>query len=47
MKLCEGKNRQSGIALETGTLTYIKQHYPEDYQKIINQFPFAEALIHE
>ena len=47
MKLCEGKNRQSGICLEKSVLLYLKQHHFLDYKKIIDQFPFAEALMHE
>ena len=26
-------------------LTYIKEHYPDDYQKIIHLYPFAEAIV--
>jgi sulfate adenylyltransferase subunit 2 len=47
LKLCDGKSKLTGISLENKFLTYIKHSYPEDYRKIINQFPFAESLIHD
>lgn len=37
----------SGFDLSVPTLRYLKEHHPDDYQRVLKQHPFAEAqLIH-
>ena len=39
------KTNSSGVDLKPEVLLWCKKHEPEDYAKIIKQFPFAETLI--
>ncbi len=38
-----GKRNMSGIDLRLETLTYLKQNYPNDYERILEAFPDAEV----
>lgn len=40
-----GKHRLSGVDLRPETLLYIREHFPDDYRKILEVFPFAEAQL--
>jgi len=40
-----GKDRLSGVDLRPETLLYIREHFPDDYRKILEVFPFAEAQL--
>jgi hypothetical protein len=37
------KRGSSGINFRPETILYIKEHYPEDYKKIIKEFNLIEA----
>ena len=45
MPISYSKGKSSGADLEVNFLKFCKEKYPKDYQKIINQFPFAETII--
>jgi 3'-phosphoadenosine 5'-phosphosulfate sulfotransferase (PAPS reductase)/FAD synthetase len=40
-----GKEGMAGVDLGPDTLRYMRQHYPEDYAKVLRVFPFAEAQL--
>jgi len=39
------KSNSSGVDLEYKCLKYLRDNYPDDYEKILKVFPFAETLI--
>ena len=41
------KTRSSGLGLDGKVLLYLQKNYPQDLKKILEVFPFAEALIYE
>lgn len=36
-----------GVGLEDHSISYIYEHYPEDYKKILETFQFAGAMVHK
>lgn len=41
------KMQSEGVDLDLDVLLYLREHYPQDVQKIFNQFPFAEKILFE
>jgi len=37
--------KAQGISLEPETLASMKKHYPNDYRKVLEAFPFAEGVV--
>ena len=37
--------RMSGFNLKPDTLVFLREHYPEDYRRVVDVFPFVEAAI--
>ena len=35
-----------GCGLDADTLVHLKEKYPNDYNKILNEYPFAGIIIH-
>lgn len=44
-KLTILKRSMSGVSFEEDTLLYIREHFPDDYKKIMTVFPYAEAKL--
>lgn len=42
-----GQLDQAGIDLHPGSLSFFKRHYPDDLEKILEVYPYAEARIKE
>jgi phosphoadenosine phosphosulfate reductase len=40
-----GGTRNAGISLAPNVLRYLRDHHPSDYAKVIEMFPFAEAVL--
>lgn len=40
-----GRFDTSGVSLGTDTLRILRDHYPDDYQKVLNVFPFADVKL--
>ena len=40
-----GKSNVSGLDLKESSLLFLHQHYPDDWQRLLEWFPFAEAAI--
>ena len=38
-------NLSSGFTLTASSLRYMRDHYPEDYRRVLDVFPYAEAMI--
>ena len=45
MPISYDSKNSSGAALTPEFLTYCKTHYPKDYEKVLQQFPFAEVIL--
>ena len=42
-----GKGKSNGIDLTEDVLVWMRDNYPDDYKKVIHQFPFAGKIVFE
>jgi hypothetical protein len=40
-----GSRKQSGFSLEPDCLAWLKEHYPNDYAKVLQVFPYADVQL--
>lgn len=42
-----GKRGVRGVGIEDGSLLYIHDHYPDDWERILEYFPFVGAMVYK